>query len=240
MIRFLCTVGAILSIMAVSAQERQVNDPNAEVRNVDNFHGVVVSGAIELYVSQGAQKVVVSASEKNYVEDIITEVKGGILHIRFKTDKGWWSDQWNTTGRKYRAYVSAEQFKKISLSGSGNIRIEGMLKADDLEVSLSGSGNILGSVDANDLDIRQSGSGNTRLSGSAKTVEFNCSGSGNVNCFDLMANQCTVRISGSGNAELSVSRELSASISGSGNIRYKGTGNLVNASTAGSGRIRKI
>jgi hypothetical protein len=240
MIRLLFTVGLVFGIMAVSAQDRQVNDPNAQVRNVEAFHGVNVSGAIELFVSQGPRKVVVSASEKTYVDEIITEVKGGVLHIRFKSEKSWWSDQWNTTGRKYRAYVSAEQFNKISLAGSGNIRIEGLLKADNLEVQLSGSGNILGSVDAQSLEIRQSGSGNTNLSGSVRRVEFNCSGSGNMNCFDLNSEDCEVRISGSGNAEVSVSRELSASISGSGNIRYKGTGNLVRASTAGSGKIRKI
>lgn len=240
MIRLLFTVGAVLSIMAVSAQDKQINDPNAEIRNVGAFNGVSVSGAIELFVSQGPQKVVVSASEKSYVDEIITEVKGGVLYIRFKSEKSWWSDQWNTTGRKYRAYVSAEQFNKISLAGSGNIRIEGLLKADNLEVQLSGSGNILGNVDAQTLGIRQSGSGNTKLSGSARKVEFSCSGSGNVNCFDLIADDCEVRISGSGNAEVSVNRELSASISGSGNIRYKGTGNLVRANTAGSGKIRKI
>lgn len=240
MIRLLFTAGAVFSIMAVSAQDRQINDPNAQVRNVESFEGVSVSGAIELYVSQGPQKVVVSASDKEYLDDIVTEVKGGVLHIRFKSQKSWWSDQWNTTGRKYRAYVSAEKFRYISLSGSGNIRIEGLLKADELDLQLSGSGNIMGNVVANDLEVRQSGSGNTKLSGSAKHVEFNCSGSGNVSCYDLESDQCEIRISGSGNAELNVNRELSASISGSGNIRYKGNGNLVNANTAGSGKIRKI
>lgn len=240
MVRLLFTVGAVLSIMAVSAQDRQINDPNAQVRTVEAFTGVKVSGAIELYVSQGPQRVVVSASEKSEVDEIITEVKGGVLYIRFKKEKSWWSDQWNTTGKQFRAYVSAEQFNNISLAGSGNIRIEGLLKAGALEVSLSGSGNIVGNVDAQSLDIRQSGSGNTKLSGSAKQVEFNCSGSGNINCYDLITDDCEVRISGSGNAEVSVNRELSASISGSGNIRYKGNGNLVRASTAGSGKIRKI
>jgi hypothetical protein len=47
-------------------------------------------------------------------------------------------------------------------------------------------------------------------------------------------------MSGSGNAELTVNKELSATISGSGNIRYGGSGNLVNSSTSGSGRIKKI
>ena len=223
-----------------SAQEKLVTDPNAQVRKVESFEGVSVSGAIELYVSQGTQAVAVSASDKDLVDEIVTEVENGILYIRFKSKKSWWSDQWNTTGKKFKAYVSAEKIKFVSLSGSGNIRIEGTLKSDELGIQLSGSGNVSGNINTADLDLRQSGSGNIKLSGNATKAEFSCSGSGNVICSDLVTDKCSVTLSGSGNAEVNVNRELSASISGSGNVRYRGTGNLVNASTAGSGKIRKI
>lgn len=240
MARLLFTAGAVLLMFMASAQEKLVNDPNAVQRQVGSFEGVTVSGAIELYVSQGPQAVAVSASDRELTEEIITEVKDGILHIRFRSQKSWWSDQWNTTGKKFRAYVSAEKFRKISLSGSGNIRIEGTIKADDLDMSLSGSGNIGGNVVADDLSVRLSGSGNTKLTGSANNARINTSGSGNIVCGELVTEKCDLRMSGSGNAEVHVNKELSASISGSGNVRYRGNGSLVSASTAGSGKIRKI
>lgn len=240
MVRIILTAGAVLMMFMVSAQEKLVSDPNAVVRQVGGFEGVSVSGAIELYVSQGETKVAVSAADKALTDDIITEVKGGILYIRFKSRKSWWSDQWNTTGKKFRAYVSAPEFRKIALAGSGSIHIEGTLKAADLAVDLAGSGNINGNVAADRLSISQSGSGNTRLTGKVNTAEFECSGSGNIVCGDLVADKIDVQIAGSGNAEVNVNKELSASISGSGNVRYRGNGALVNASTAGSGKIRKI
>lgn len=240
MARLFFTLGSLLLVLFSQGQEKVVNDANAASRQVDRFDGVSVSGAIELFISQGSQNVAVSAANKEDVENIVTEVKDGILYIRFKTKKSWWSDQWNTTGRKFRAYVSSEHLKFLSSSGSGSIRIEGTLRSRELGFQVSGSGNISGNVETAALDVRQSGSSNIKLSGTAEKAEFTCSGSGNINSPDLAVDVCDVTMSGSGNAELTVNKELSASISGSGNVRYKGNGNVVNASTSGFGKIRKI
>ncbi len=240
MSKWMFTAGLVLIALSAMAQEKVIADGNAQERKVGNFHGVSSSGAIDLYISQGPRNVAVSAADPEDLADMITEVKDGILHIRFKDKKGWWSDQWNTMGRKYKAYVSAENIDYVSLSGSGNIRVEGRLKSPALKLQLSGSGSISGDIDSEDLVVRLSGSSNIKLSGSAVNAEFACSGSGNINSPELRTEVCNVRISGSGNAELTVNRELSANISGSGNIRYRGDGNLVNSNTSGSGRIRKI
>jgi len=232
--------GFIMLALASQAQEAKVIvDKNAQTRQVDEFDGVSVSGAIELYISQGSQTVAVSAAEPEKVNDIETYVENRILYIRFKSKKSWWSDQWNTTGRNYRAYVSAPMIKSLASAGSGNIKIEGMLKSPELELEISGSGNISGKIETENLDVTQSGSSNIRLNGTATKAEFECSGSGNIISSDLVIDICTVEMSGSGNAELQVNKELSAEISGSGNIRYKGEANVVNSSVAGSGKIKK-
>ena len=121
----------------------------------------------------------------------------------------------------------------------GNIKIEGTLKSPELDIEISGSGNISGSIKSDNLDVIQSGSSNIRLAGTAEKAEFECSGSGNIICGDLSLDYCTVEMSGSGNAELLVNKELSAEISGSGNVKYKGQGTIINSSTAGSGKIRR-
>ena len=232
-------LGLMVMAIATNAQEKVIVDKNAQTRQVSEFDGISVSGAIELFVSQGPQNVVVSAADVEKVNDIETYVENRILYIRFKSKKSWWSDQWNTTGRNYRAYVSAPMIESITSSGSGNIKIEGTLKSPELEIEISGSGNVSGKIETENLEVTQSGSSNIRLSGVATRAEFECSGSGNIISGELIIDFCEVEISGSGNAELQVNKELSAEISGSGNIRYKGDANIVNASTAGSGKIKK-
>ena len=232
-------LGVVFLALGSQAQEKVIVDKNVQTRQVDEFDGISVSGAIELYVSQGDAKVAVSAADEEKVNEIETYVQGRILYIRFKTKKSWWSDQWNTTGRNFRAYVSAPVIKSLSSSGSGNIKIEGTLKSPELDIEISGSGNISGSIKSDNLDVIQSGSSNIRLAGTAEKAEFECTGSGNIICGDLSLDYCTVEMSGSGNAELLVNKELSAEISGSGNVKYKGQGTIINSSTAGSGKIRR-
>ena len=232
-------LGVVFLALGSQAQEKVIVDKNVQTRQVDEFDEISVSGAIELYVSQGDTKVAVSAADEEKVNEIETYVQGRTLYIRFKTKKSWWSDQWNTTGRNFRAYVSAPVIKSLSSSGSGNIKIEGILKSPELEIEISGSGNISGSIKTENLDVIQSGSSNIRLAGTAEKAEFECSGSGNIICGELSLDYCTVEMSGSGNAELLVNKELSAEISGSGNVKYKGQGTVINSSTAGSGKIRR-
>jgi hypothetical protein len=228
--------------MTTLGQDKAVfNDPNAVVREVDDFDAIVISGAIELIFMQGPEhKVAIGAGDPDDVEKISTETRNGKLYIKYRNGDNWWQNQWNTMGRKFKAYVSAPRMREISTSGSGSIRILGLLKAEGFKLDVSGSGNVIGEIEADEFEMDQSGSSNIRLSGKVGRASVQCSGSGNIQSSDLLIDYLDIDISGSGNAELWVNRELSAQISGSGNIRYKGDGSIKNMSVSGSGKIRKI
>jgi hypothetical protein len=232
---------SFLVMFAQAQDEKMINDPNVEKRTVDAFHSVEVSGAIELILTQSPESAVaISAADPADVARIVTETRGGILHIHIKDGDNWWKSQWNTMGRKFRAYVSAPEFRSISSAGSGSIRIMGLLKAEDLELASAGSGNIEGRLEADRVEIVQSGSGNVKLQGRIAHAEVRCSGSGNFRSENLEMDYCNISMSGSGNAEFTVNKELSAKVSGSGNIRYRGAGLIRDIRVSGSGRIRRV
>jgi hypothetical protein len=229
-------------VMITNGQDKTViQDSHAQKRAVGNFHGVKVSGSIELIISQGPETAVaISSADMEDIDKIETEVRDGILYIELKDRKNWWNDQWNTAGKKLKAYVSAPEIRYVASAGSGGIQIVGTLKGDDLKLKVSGSGNIKGNIEVANLELVQSGSSNIRLSGKVKNADLSCSGSGNVQSPELSVDYCDVSLSGSGNTEITVEKELSASVSGSGNVRYKGNGLIRDMSVSGSGKIRKI
>jgi hypothetical protein len=230
-----------LVMTAVGQEKKVINDANAETRKVEPFHSVEVSGAIELIISQSPQAAVaISADDRDDVAKIITETRDGVLYIGYKDGKNWWQHHWNTMGRKFRAYVSAPEFRSISSAGSGSIKIQGLLKADELSLVQSGSGNIEGQVEADDLEVVQSGSGNVRLSGRIANADVRCSGSGNFRSEGLFVDIYSIAMSGSGNADITVNKELSARVSGSGNVRYRGAGLVRDMQISGSGKISRI
>jgi len=125
------------------------------------------------------------------------------------------------------------------VSGSGNIDMKGRCRNFDSHVS--GSGRIVLAINVDeDASFGVSGSGKIQASGTAQMVKTNISGSGRVQAADLEANQCEVRISGSGDVEINVKNELTANISGSGSVTYKGNPNKINSHASGSGKVRKF
>src|SRR5438552_4018927 len=106
--------GLIIALMLYTGiYAQQVNDPNAEKRDAKNFHGISVSSAFDVYITQGAEEAVaVSASETKYKDRIEVEVRDGILYINFD-NKGMWS----TGNKKLKAYISFKEIDKLTISG---------------------------------------------------------------------------------------------------------------------------
>jgi len=229
----------LLTFFAVTGfTQKTINDPNAQKRSVSGYHGVAVSGSIELFLTQGAEETVaVSAADTKWLDKVVTEVKNGILHIylenKIKID-------WGLGSKKIKAYVSVKNIDYLSSSGSGNVHTEGNLKADKLKIDISGSGSIKGDITTKDLTVGLSGSANADLSGNAEKSDFHISGSGNIGTYDLATTVCKVSISGSGNVKITVTRELSAHISGSGNVYVKGDGMIRDYSSSGSGKFKRV
>lgn len=222
---------AILSSVVVFGQKEMVT------RQLGSFNMVMVSGSIDLLYKPSSSYYV--EIKGNYPEDIISELKDGELMIYHKKGKNWISNEWNTIGRGYVVVIYAPSLNGITSAGSGAITIEGVLKSDNLSVSIAGSGNLVGQINVGNLEIANSGSSNIRLKGNAENVEVKSSGSGNIQCFELVMDACKISKSGSGNAQISVNNSLTASISGSGNLTYKGNPKKISTSAAGTGKIRK-
>ena len=128
---------AILGGSVISKAQNVVYDENAEVRTVENFNSIEVSGSISVYLSQGTiQGVAVSAGEEKYNDKIKTEVKNGVLKI--SVDGGVWNS-FNWVNKKLKAYVTATDLSRIEVSGASYISLSGALKSEDLKIDVSGA-----------------------------------------------------------------------------------------------------
>ena len=84
------------------------------------------------------------------------------------------------------------------------------------------------------------GSGSFEAQGTAKAMDVSIAGSGDVSTAKLSTQDVKISIAGSGDAIVWVRKALSVSIAGSGEVRYYGEGNLREASTMGSGRVKQL
>jgi len=117
---FILSLVAFLGINAAFAG----NSDESEVRKVKDFNAIKVSSGIDLYLKMGESESVKIVADDEIIDNIITEVKDGTLHIYMK--KGNW---FNWGGNKTRkAYVKVKELNAINASSGSDVKSENTLK----------------------------------------------------------------------------------------------------------------
>lgn len=229
---------AAIALLFLSSCEKVVGEGPVvtQERVYSDFNSVEVNISGNLIYSRGNEYKLVLHAQQNILDIIQTRVDGNELLIKFRD------------GTNVRAHEEIDielvtpDLNRMKLAGSANVKLEGPVEADNLELRLSGSGNII----AEELDIsgelygHLSGSGNIEIqSGQANSTRFRLSGSGNITADQVVAANSNAEISGSGNIRLQATGQLSAKISGSGSIFYRGTPQ-VSVQISGSGSVRAL
>ena len=202
-----------------------------EKRSTGNFNAVKASSSIDIEIKSGDAYSVSVENDDNILQYVVTDVNDGTLNVHYK-------DGYSINNDHAKVYVTAPSLDKLSISGSGDIATTNVLKnSREIEMNVSGSGNIKGQVDAPSINVSVGGSGNVSLTGRAKDFKCALSGSGDINCGGLESENTTVKVSGSGNAHVFASMHLSATVSGSGDVYYRGNPSSPEIHTSGSGTV---
>ncbi|GGB21963.1 head GIN domain-containing protein [Puia dinghuensis] len=231
---FLLLAGSFL-LLTVHAQKTIINDPNAEVRPVKGYHGIEVSGGINLYLSQGEEEaVVVSASNLKWREHIRTEVVDGILKISLDQHR------WSRGNIKIKAYVSFTTLDRLTASGASNVFVDGVITGDRLAIDLSGASDFKGAINVKELRLEQSGASDSHVTGVvAELAEIHSSGASDVKGYDLTIQNCSVHASGASDIRVTVNKELSADLSGASSVFYKGDAVIKDVRSSGASTVKK-
>lgn len=219
-------------------EKNLVYDANAEVRSVKGFTAIEVSGAIDLYISQGKEEAVaISASNAETQSRIKTEVRNGKLHIYF--DGNGWHWKTRSNNNKMKAYVTFIEIHRLEASGACNIKTTEMISSDDLKIQLSGASDFTGIVKTSKLRLDASGASVFRISGISERTDIDVSGACDVKGYDLKSDYCKIGASGASVVRITNLKELSADASGGSNIYYKGSGTVKEISTSGGASVKR-
>ncbi|RYF10049.1 MAG: DUF2807 domain-containing protein, partial [Flavobacteriales bacterium] len=210
---------------------------NNDDRDVRNFNGIASAGPINVVVTLGTKESCRLEGDEEALSTIITEVKGNVLIIRPQTSITSWSRKYD--GKKITAYITARELASLTMSGSGNMVVNGKISTGDLTTTISGSGSIKAVADVDHYNGVISGSGSLNITGTADRAKVVISSSGSFEGKSLSVNDLTTTISGSGTINIKAEQSIKAVISGSGSVNYSGNP-TVEKTVIGSGRVRKI
>jgi hypothetical protein len=237
--KLLLSLTIVLFAAGVS-RAQQVNDPNAELRNVKGFTSIKISNAFDVYLTQSNDDAVaVSASEDRFRDKIKTEVNNGVLTISYE------ERSWNSEKKKLKAYISFKNLKKLVVSGACDVFILGSVSQDQLTVDLSGASDLKtskegkGQLDIKQMDIQLSGASDMTVSGNVAQLKIDASGASDFKGFDLATDYCDATASGASSVKITVNKELTAHASGASDVHYKGDGMIKEIKTSGASNISK-
>lgn len=228
----------ILSLLVAGIFTANTLNAQEEKRDVATFSEVALNVPAKVYLEQGDEQNVRIAAKESTLEDLITEVNGRKLTIRFP-NKNIFKRNYNPG--KIEIYITVPEVGALSVSGSGDIIVE-ELEARILQLAVSGSGNIeIDELDSKKVKGSISGSGSIGVGkgGVAEALAVSISGSGNFNAKYFEADAVTVHTSGSGNCYVLSNGSVKARVAGSGTVFYGGNPSI-DASVAGSGKVRKM
>jgi len=203
---------SILTAIALAASGLALAAPTAtDVRELGAFDEVVWEAAGELLVEQSQRERLSIEAEPAVLAKIVAEVRERRLRIGFAPGS-------IPTRHPIRFRLETRQLLALETRGSGAVRIAA-LSTPQLLLVLSGSGDIqLAELRARSLEVRLAGAGTVAIEGG-------------------QVRDAQVSIGGSGQVRVPPSERLTASISGSGMLLYRGRPQSAQSMT-GAGLVR--
>ncbi len=193
-------------------------DGATETREVDGFDAIRLEGVGAVDVSEGDGFSVEVTADDNLLGRITTEVEASTLVI--DVERGF-----TIVPRSgITVTVVLPDLTGLDVSGAGDIDA-GPIEADAFTIGVSGAGSIsVAELVAEELTVTLSGVGGVRIGGGEVSDQsVTLSGVGDYSAADLASATAEVRSSGVGAVEVWATDRLVASISGTGDVRYRGS-----------------
>jgi len=201
---------ALLLSCALGAQK--------EVRSLDSFSKIKVSGGIELHIYDGNNEADIEII-KGELDKLMTEVKGQTLHIKF--EKKSWS--WNNGSAQARIKLyTSEAITEIEASAGADVSTAITLDVPQLYASASSGASADLKVKAGRVNGSASSGGSLKLEGKAGDVKFSASSGGSLSAAKLEAKTGEAKASSGASVKLWVTDHIAASAGSGGSVRYKG------------------
>jgi hypothetical protein len=182
---------------------------------VGKFDQVHVSGALDVYISQGDVASVILEGTDKEIEKIEATVNRGELHLRQKGNT-------TTNDSQLKIYITMVEITGFGVSGASSISSTMVLNAPEMDVQGTGAGNIELELTSSHIKIEGTGAANIKLKGSTNTLDVEATGACNIACFTLEAKEVDLVATGAANVECKAKERLFVSATGASHVSYKG------------------
>lgn len=216
--KIMMAVTALLVMLPALYAQQVVQGDNVEKRDVKPFHAVEVSSGISVKLAKGSrEELAVTASDREMIEKVKTEVSNGVLKITRENNNWKFWEKWKSW--KITVYVSYAQLDAVRATSGSSITCS--------DISLSR------------LTARLGSGGSIGLSGKVDELDVDGSSGAQFNGYGLTATNCKADVSSGAGVHITVTKEISAEASSGGFVRFKGDGLIRNINVSSGGSVKR-
>lgn len=210
-----------------------VTAQQSEMREIDDFEDLRVSGAIDLHLIKGSRPMVKVVTEGFSPRKIMTEVSGRTLRI---------ARSGNQFGRDMDVdvYVTYSELTRIDCHGASNVSSKDIVRADEVEINVSSAGYVEIPVRADRVFVQVKTAGQVILSGDTGNLDFFADTSGSLDAYQLSADVVNATVQTAASARVSVRDEIKANVSTAGSLRYRGNPRRSNTNATTGGSVKQM
>jgi hypothetical protein len=222
-----------------------------ETRNISNHQSISVATSIQVeYIHSNKNEVIVECQNQEHVPLLLTEVKNGVLEIKYKPNTTIRAKSPNTV----KVYSNAK-LKSAKVSSSGKLTLRDAIKTSNFEFSASSSGKIYtNNIEADkivvnvqssakvdllvvteSLEVNASSSSDALIKGKTAKMHVNMSSSADVDLRSLTIKSLYVDGSSSAKLLFNTANYLENRLSSSAKVRYHAIPNQIPVNHLSSG-----
>jgi hypothetical protein len=226
-------ISALVSFLAVTLPAA---GQDRETRDLADFEAIRVGGGIDLFVRQGEPFLVEIESSDGDTADVVTEVRNGTLEVGHRRS---FFDFFDWGGDHVAVHVTLPEIVALTASGGSDVRNEGTISGDTLELTASGGADVTLAVAVTSLEVQTSGGSDVRLTGSARSTNLRSSGGSDLDASRLTTETANVASSGGSDVSIEVRDSIVAHASGGSDIRYSGQPRNVDVNASGGADVNR-
>lgn len=209
-------------------RERGSGNMITEDLELSSFDEIELRGEYEVTLIESRSESIEIEADDNLMDDIEVEVIGNTLHVESRRIHSW---------KGIHLKIFYRNLEAINVGGAVDLTSRNPIRSKFFDVNIGGAGQIKLEFEGDKIEMKLSGAGNVELSGITRDLDVQMSGAGELNAFDLRSEYARVRISGVGGADIYVTKELDARISGLGDVTYRGNPSVIDKDVSGLGSI---
>ncbi|MGB0838889.1 MAG: head GIN domain-containing protein [Chitinophagales bacterium] len=202
-------------------------------RNISSFNAIDISGAFDVFLSQGKTEKLSIEADENLHQYITTKVSNGVLIIGM--EKGYSIKK----AAELNIFVMLDDLVRLEASGASDVSSKNAIQTGDLQLDLSGASDLDLELNAKKVQLDGSGAIDLSLSGDAEELMIDISGAAEIKAANFEVRQAEIESSGASSIRLHVKEALKIDASGASSVAYKGNPK-VTKETSGACSIKKM